>query len=376
MTTSRPALPSLTSMRAIAAVGVFFAHVAFFYEATGLRGLLSRVAVGGQAGVCFFFLLSGAILAYTYTDGTKGQGFYVKRFARIYPVYALALVAGIITFSASRGGLGWLHPGILASNVLMLQGWTYHGLSQVPVTSWTLSCELLFYLSFPALLFVARRVPARLVLPLALALGAWATFAPGWFTGHVTGNPYYFAPVIRLPEFALGVFIGLSLPMLANRLQRHAGKLFALAGIAALVVTLYINDVPDFMRETGFYVPIFALAIIAGASLDMNGRHHPLSAKWAVTLGLASYAFYSVHVSAIYVAEHVLHKGPRSSIEAAVVLLILLPVIWFGSWLVYRCFEEPTRRELSRRLRRRTPPVQHRAEPERTDRTPAVELVG
>src|SRR6185437_1685944 len=99
----------------------------------------------------------------------------------------------------------------------------------VPVTSWTLSCELLFYLAFPALLIAARRVPRRYVLPLSIALGAWATFAPGFLAEHVTGNPYYFAPVIRLPEFALGILVGLSLPTLADRLERRASLLFGFA---------------------------------------------------------------------------------------------------------------------------------------------------
>ena len=363
-------------MRAIAAVGVFFAHVDFFYGATGFRGLLARISVAGQAGVCFFFLLSGAILAYTYTDGTKNQGFYVKRFARIYPVYALALIVGIITLSANRGGIAWLHPGILASNILMLQGWTFHGLSQVPVTSWTLSCELLFYLSFPALIVAARRIPTRLVLPLCIGLGAWATFAPGLLAEHVTGNSYYIAPLIRLPEFALGVLIGLSLPTLADRLKRHAGKLFAAAGLAALIVTFGIKDVPGFMQLTGFYVPIFALAIIAGAALDMNGRRHPLSGKWAVSLGLASYAFYSFHVPAIYVAEAALHTRPTNSIAAVAVLVILLGAIWLGSWFVYRYFEEPARQRLSHRLRRRRVPTEHRADVDHPDRAPAVKLAG
>lgn len=385
MKSARPALPSLTSMRAIAAAAVFFAHVEFFYGATGLKSALDRINMAGQAGVSFFFLLSGAILAYTYVGGTAGQGFYGKRFARIYPVYAVALVVGVITFSAHRGGIGWLSPGILMSNVLMLQGWTYHGVSQVPVTSWTLSCELLFYLAFPALLIVAKRIPTRAVLPLCVVFALWASVAPGLLAEHVTDNPFYFAPLIRLPEFALGIMVGLALPSLAVRLDRWAGVLFGVAGVAAVAVTAEITDLPSFMRLTGLYVPIFVLAIVAGASLDLNGRRHPLSGKLAVSLGLASYAFYSFHVSAIYVAEAALHTGPRNSVEAAGVILVLLAATWVGSWLAYRYFEEPSRHLISRRFRARRlaaarPTVDATRFPQETtvpaDRTPAVELAG
>lgn len=375
MKTARPALPALTSMRAIAAAAVFFAHVQFFYGATALNGVLERINLAGQAGVSFFFLLSGAILAYTYVGGTSGKGFYGKRFARIYPVYAVALVVGIITLAAHRGGVGWLSPGILMSNVLMLQGWTYHGVSQVPVTSWTLSCELLFYMSFPALLIVAKRIPGRAVLPLCVVLGVWATIAPGLIAAHVTGNPFYLAPLIRLPEFALGILLGLALPSLSVRVERWAGVLFGIAGAAAVAVTVEIQQLPSFMRLTGLFVPIFALAIIAGAALDMNGRRHPLSGKLAVSLGLASYAFYSFHVSAIYVAEAALHKSPTSSVEAAGVLVVLLVAIWFGSWLVYRCLEEPSRQWLSRQFRSRRM-ARERHEVDAADRPPAIELAG
>jgi peptidoglycan/LPS O-acetylase OafA/YrhL len=374
MKSARPALPSLTSMRAIAAAAVFFAHVEFFYGVTGLKGALDRIDLAGQAGVSFFFVLSGAILAYTYVGGTAGQGFYGKRFARIYPVYAVALIVGVVTFSAHRGGIGWLSPGVLASNVLMLQGWTYHGVSQVPVTSWTLSCELLFYLAFPALLIVAKRIPRPVVPALCIVFIVWASLAPGLLAEHVTNNPYYFAPLIRLPEFALGILVGLALPALAGRLDRWAGVLFGVAGVAAVAVTVEIPDLPGFMRLTGLYVPIFVLAIIAGASLDLKGRRHPLSGKLAVSLGLASYAFYSFHVSAIYVAEAALHKSPTNSVTAAGVILLLLVAIWVGSWLAYRYFEEPSRQWISHRFRARRPaPARHTVDA--TDRTPVVELV-
>lgn len=45
----------------------------------------------GRAGVSFFFILSGLVLAWVWQPG---NGFYRRRFARIYPAYVVGLIAG------------------------------------------------------------------------------------------------------------------------------------------------------------------------------------------------------------------------------------------------------------------------------------------
>ena len=94
----RAALPSLTSLRAFAAAGVFVSHSVFFVGRSDVtRPLFDAGAMGG---VSFFFVLSGTILAYNYAGAFSVPRFYRKRFARIYPVYLLAFALGAFIVAA------------------------------------------------------------------------------------------------------------------------------------------------------------------------------------------------------------------------------------------------------------------------------------
>ena len=83
-------LPALTIVRFFAALVVALSHYALF----GLRESpvwLRNIVSSGYLGVPFFFILSGFVLVYA-SDGApldKWQ-FWVRRAARIYPIYLLA----------------------------------------------------------------------------------------------------------------------------------------------------------------------------------------------------------------------------------------------------------------------------------------------
>lgn len=88
----------LTSLRFFAALAVLLFH-------SGSSALISTGLVpapvanflrNGDLGVSFFFILSGFILTFVYYgklgSGRRLMSYARARFARIYPVYALALV--------------------------------------------------------------------------------------------------------------------------------------------------------------------------------------------------------------------------------------------------------------------------------------------
>ncbi|WP_216623207.1 acyltransferase family protein [Corallococcus exercitus] len=96
MASSRQHLDALTGLRFLAAAHVVAYHVYHLVftgtEAPpGLHGLLDS----GYVGVSFFFVLSGFILGYNYLERPPDthearKAFWVARFARVYPVYALS----------------------------------------------------------------------------------------------------------------------------------------------------------------------------------------------------------------------------------------------------------------------------------------------
>ena len=212
----RISLPALTGIRFFAAIYVVVGHeLPWIEKRVALPSFARNFLSNGYLAVCLFFLLSGFILAYTYSGITlsrrKRIEFWEARFARIYPVYLFSLLLAL-PFQ--------FHALTLKSSVavlLMLQAWNplhpeLSGAWNYP--AWSLSVEAFFYLCFP---FIQTRITfmCRRVL---LLLGVFVLFACVLCRTPVQGlglwNPSAFAsipiplPIVRFPEVLLGVLMG------------------------------------------------------------------------------------------------------------------------------------------------------------------------
>jgi peptidoglycan/LPS O-acetylase OafA/YrhL len=201
-------LPRLTSLRAFAALAVFLSHLDIRGGTVGPAGPLVEY---GYLGVGFFFVLSGFVLTWSYAPGSGVRAFYLRRFARIWPSHAVmllvALVAPVTIIDASAAQLlptaalvqTWV-PGVL--DPYWLNG-----------VSWSLSCEVAFYLVLPLLLPLMLRRGA--LLRWGLAVGWWA--GAGVITTVVVlttsgwADAAYTFPPLRFGEFLLGVAAALEL---------------------------------------------------------------------------------------------------------------------------------------------------------------------
>jgi peptidoglycan/LPS O-acetylase OafA/YrhL len=153
-----------TLLRLLLAVSVACAH---YGELTGVRpgwaqGLSATVAV--QA----FFVVSGWIVTASYESSTSAAAFFVRRLARLYPLYAAVVVAqalGAMALAAQPPDvaaelLHYLGANLVFANFLKP---TLLGLlADAPVEAinpslWTLKIEVLFYASVPLWAMLARR---------------------------------------------------------------------------------------------------------------------------------------------------------------------------------------------------------------------------
>ena len=96
----RAGLHALTGIRFFAAIWVMAFHFgAAFTARAHMPHLVTVFLEHGELGVALFFMLSGFILFYTYQDNLQTPRdiykFFVARFARLYPVYFLAILIGI-----------------------------------------------------------------------------------------------------------------------------------------------------------------------------------------------------------------------------------------------------------------------------------------
>ncbi|MFC7613514.1 acyltransferase family protein [Actinokineospora soli] len=164
---ARSRLPSLTGMRFIAAVMVFLFHgvlyAGLFADATAQGTLGAVVSGGGWAGVTFFFILSGFVLAWSSRSTDTVTRFWRRRIFKIFPNHLFATVIAFVLLVTVMGAA--LTGGAVAMNVLLLHSWVpdFQVLFAGNVVSWTLSCELLFYLAFPFIMPLVNRIrPERL----------------------------------------------------------------------------------------------------------------------------------------------------------------------------------------------------------------------
>jgi peptidoglycan/LPS O-acetylase OafA/YrhL len=348
---SKPAIASLTGIRALAAFLVLFLH-ADQNIPVGLQSI--GVVAHGYLGVDLFFLLSGFILTYVYFESMQkptGRTFAIfmwHRFIRLYPVHLTVLLALVaVVFSAGKLGLNLRSPEAfkhteLPWQLLLVHAWGVTDQVSWNVPSWSISAEWFAYLCFPLVAAGLGRVrdPRMLLLIAAVSLGIAATiFAiAGWGLSGAWIAP---SALVRIAgSFVCGA-----------ALCRYATLRQALESKSALNDTLAIASLLAFLAGPSFGVPDFALigllAIFIGTLAMSNGVAAKLfSLAPLVWLGEISYSLYMVHfpllraLNIVLKPERLQAMGPGAAV-AAYGLSIAVCVGCAG--LLYYLVERPLR---------------------------------
>lgn len=324
-TRAKPAIASLTGIRALAAFLVLFLH-ADQNIPVGIThiGVISR----GYLGVDLFFLLSGFILTYVYFDtmerpsGRKFAIFMWHRFIRLYPVHIAVLVGlVIVVLGAERLGLNLRSPeaftfGALPWQVLLVHAWGVTDQVSWNVPSWSISAEWFAYLCFPLVTVGLGRVrDLRLLLAIAAAsLGAAALIfsMAGWGLSGAWIAP---SALVRIAgSFVCGAAL-CRYAVLRGALERKSTFNDAAAMIAlAAFLVLPSFGAPDFALIALLAVFISTLAMSSG----VTARLFSLAAM--VWLGEISYSLYMVHfpvlraLSIVFKPDRLAAMGPAAAI--------------------------------------------------------------
>lgn len=150
----------LDSLRGIAILLVIAAHVGSLIGVSGSWGHAVRQL---GFGVQLFFVISAFTIYLTYARSIeKGvshpvQGFLARRLTRILPIYWLGILIYTIVYGfSSRGWLPgpelWHYP----VNIFLLNIWHPDTQSSVVPGGWSISVEVMFYLSFPFIVKYVR----------------------------------------------------------------------------------------------------------------------------------------------------------------------------------------------------------------------------
>ncbi len=293
-------------------------------------------------GMTLFFVLSGFVIHYNYyvsvRKGKQGSAkFFVARFARLVPLYALLLFAELgISWAPSEFPSAYYYFGLAQSWVyIQLDGKSLLShMIYAPVT-WSISTEWFFYCLYP---LVATLVFRKGVVTLAaitlcymgvLSLGylypnaiddfgfrMWGPTA----VDHSDGNTLFYAwvlnfsPIGRLHEFFTGVIAAHVFVKLSNRdattqSESIIGAALLIGALAALLaVQIALRSPAHIPYQYIAAASTFLVPLSIGTTIFSLGRYPSIPAKLLsvaplVAAGDASYSIYLFHLPALQIVS-------------------------------------------------------------------------
>lgn len=312
--TQGPRIAVLDAGRTLAVLGVIAVHLAPWMATSPVW--LDSIANLGQYGVQCFFVISAITIAASiehdaqrfHTTREVLRHFYVKRIARIAPLYYLA----ILGYSTIDYFVRLLHGHLqlphdfsdVVLNILFLHEWFPTATDSVVPGGWSIGVEMFFYAFAPALVFFCRTLRGLTVVSIVTALisaSCWYFIACGGSACRIVNNEFFFFwPPTQLPCFIVGFWAWhLGRKFLTGDKVLPWGACVAFgSGGAAMVAATYFCGTG--MGLAHVLAPTCAALATAGMLLSLNrASQRMLHARAVVVLGQNSYGVYIWHFVAI-----------------------------------------------------------------------------
>lgn len=388
-TASRPHLLALDGFRFIAAACVMASHGYWYLiplqhsENVGRFG--STVINLAPIGMTLFFVLSGFVIHFNYSESIRQEGgirhFFAARFSRLYPLFLVVFIVEVFRASVGSGYAVIPEVGIARPAAFFLtftESWWFFPLGPINAAGafggvtglmWSLSTEAFFYVCYPLVAPALRKLCGKRLLvyivgisivtaALPLVIGHFRPSIDSWAIarfGRMPGIAFYDwltfnSPWVRIFEFLIGAGAAQACAVLKVRPQ--VGSL----GVAAMVLALglYLHP-PIAGLTTTTLSPLFALAICSVA-VTRTRFSAVLSSRVMVVGGEASYSLYLLH----YFIMHDLGVGAVTDAKLfsrIIMYFVLMVASVHIARLSYLYFERPSMRWLRAVLDRR--PVVH-----------------
>lgn len=350
---------TLDGLRGFAAIAIAIRHAPFLWKSDYPTTILQESYLAGV----FFFVLSGFVLAYAYSDrfstGMSTRQFMIARLIRLYPLYLLAFIISL-TMAAGQLLYGKIDTITLITDALfgilfLPSPFSTMGLFPLNIPAWSLFFELIANFVFG---FVGKRLntyvlvatvfAAAVTLLLAVSFG-WLGF--GTAHGSMDAGSQWRSICAGLARVIYSFFAG----VLVFRLWKASGIDFSLPpiiSVAALGAVLLSYPSATYQVLFDLFATLFVFpALVFLGACSIPDRRTARLFEW---LGGISYGLYVLQMPLYgYVAHAVDHTvGNRFSGvslfwgAASVAFVVVFTII------IDEYFDRPVRRALTLLVRR------------------------
>lgn len=341
-----PRLYGLDALRGAAALCVAYSHLiakmkrdGYLDELTGYLFMTTKTVLDiGKASVLVLFALSGYfIVSGLYNNRRTFErpmaAFVYQRFFRLFPLYWLSLLLGVM--------FPWDDPArlysvlLVAVNATMLQG--FFLVENVIGLYWTLQIEITFYALCLALFALnlcgsARRDLLFLILQYCFTL----------LLAYLRYSLEIKLPV-ALPLMVSVCFLGALWKGTDNGRSRDTGR-YAWVAVGLFYLFLLPICLLAYSRDTGlaetwyrYFVSYSVGTAIFLAATRMTGS----GLRWLAPLGGVGYIIFLTHPSIFAIAERLRFHPSTLDISGPLYISIMLTVVTLIAFFVKKTFSDP-----------------------------------
>jgi len=344
-------IEQLTFTRFIAAISIVIYH---YGDGSSLfnNEMVSFIFNHANIGVSYFFILSGFVMIIAYSNNKKINFItYLKnRFARVYPVYFLAIVLTLLIYLFKD-----ISFNDLFLNITMLQAWLPDKALTVNYPGWSLSVELFFYISFPILFnYFYKDGYKKTTTIFIISFWFLSQLVFHYFLkeNSLNLNPYsksdvYYNPLLHFNEFLIGNLAGL---FFLNKLDLKTGN-YSIHIILLIIVLLLFLKFPFGLEYHNGFLSIVFVPLIILISLNRGILNNILNRKLFIFLGEISFSIYILQRPVWkLISTHALEKyiGLDKVADFTLMFFIRFLILILISSLSYVYFETPFRNKIKK----------------------------
>lgn len=260
-------IKSLTSLRGIFILFIFFHHCLDLYDG------------GGTMAVAFFFVLGGFAMTLGYEKRVRSSEFnykdyIVRRFIKFYPLHWLCLLA---VLPLALWNFNWIAIPVFLINAVLLQTWIpvqgiYFSFNSV---SWYLANTIFFAALFP---FVFRWISGTSTKGkgiIAVFMGIFYILVASLIPEDKHHAVLYISPYIRLMDFVLGIYLAIGYLKIKEitLIKKNITLCQVITGSLIAILVVESCLLPDDARLFApvYWIPISALILMVSLTEKTGG---------------------------------------------------------------------------------------------------------